>query len=181
MASDATAVRRQLDDVARSARDRQIGPFGTVARIAGGLAAIALPIALSGPTWWDVGAALLVLPLLALVAATTIDAAYRRHEGDRPGSSEAAAWTRNLLAIALVLGVGTALTFVSPVDGTAIWVFVGLSLFIAAFRGDGGCEVIAIPNALAGRRDPIGCVVYAPIDVVEARRQHRTLAKGRRQ
>ena len=67
-----------------------------------------------------------------------------------------------------MLGAATGLTFVSPVDGTAIWAFVGISLLIGAARGDGGCEVIAIPNALVGRRDATGCVVYAPIDGLEA-------------
>ncbi|MDQ4047883.1 MAG: hypothetical protein M3131_00630 [Actinomycetota bacterium] len=158
-----------LTGIARSASGRQIGPIGTVGRIAGGLAAIAVPIALSGITWWDIGGALVALPLLAMLAAVAVDASYRRHPADPPRSDQSAAWIRNSLAVAIVLGAGTGLTFVSPVDGTAIWAFVGLSLLIAALRGDGGCEVVALPNALVGRRDPIGCVVYAPIDTLEKR------------
>ena len=53
------------------------------------------------------------------------------------------------MVLALVVGIGTPLTFVSSVDGTATWIFIGLSLLIAAFRGDGGCEVVALPNALS--------------------------------
>ncbi len=161
----------QLPGTARSAHGRQIGPVGTITRIAGGLAAIGLPIALSGITWWDLGTALIVLPMTAILAAAAVTAPYRRSGVNIPRASATEAWVRSAVALALVVGIGTPLTFVSPVDGTAIWIFIGLSLLIAAFRGDGGCEVIALPNALTGRRDPIGCVVYAPIDVVEARRR----------
>ena len=148
-------------------RSRLIGPIGTAARVAGAIAAIALPIALSGITWWDVGAALVALPVLAIVVTPAVDAAQRRYGAGRARASAAAAWIRNLLAVAIVLGIGTAATFLTPVDGTAIWAFVGISLFVSAARGDAGCEVIAIPNALTGRRDPVGCVVYAAIDALE--------------
>jgi hypothetical protein len=56
------------------ARARQIGPIGTAARVAGGLGAVAVPAAVSGITWWDVTAALVVLPLTAAVAAAAISA-----------------------------------------------------------------------------------------------------------
>ena len=161
---------------ARAARGREIGPVGTAIRVAGGLAAIALPIALSGITWWDVGAAL-AMPLLAMAATAAVDVAYR-HAADRPRSRAAASWIRNVLAVAMVLGIATSVTFVSPVDGTAIWAFLGVSLLFAAGRGDAGCEVIAIPNALAGRRDSTGCVVYAPIDALEARRRASVEERG---
>jgi hypothetical protein len=154
---------------------RRIGPVGTATRVAGGLAAIALPVALHGITWWDLGAALVVLPLIAALAAATTSAALARYGADRPWPRAAESWLRSTLALALSLGIGIAVTFVSPVDGTAIWLFIGLSLLIAALRGDAGCEVIAIPNALAGRRDPIGCVIYAPIDAAEARRATKRL------
>jgi hypothetical protein len=57
---------------------RDIGPLGTASRIAGGLIAIALPIALGGFGWWDAAAALVGLPLVATGAATLITAAYQR-------------------------------------------------------------------------------------------------------
>ena len=158
----------QLIGIAPSTRGRQIGPIGTFARIIGGLAAIAVPIALSGITWWDVGGALVVLPLTAMLAAVAIDAAYRRYGANGPGGGGTEAWIRSAVVLGVVLGIGAPLTFISPMDGTAIWIFIGLSLLVAARRGDGACEAVAIPNALAGRRDPIGCVIYAPIDVIEA-------------
>jgi hypothetical protein len=145
---------------------RQIGPLGTVARVAAGLAAIAVPVALSGLSWWDVAAALVGLPVAAVLVAAAVAAAHRR---DGVPAGRAAAWIRSTLVLVLVLGPAAALTFVSPVDGTAIWLFLGLNLLVAAYRGDAACEVVAIPNALSGRKDPICCVIFAPLDAAEAR------------
>jgi hypothetical protein len=133
----------------RQARGR-IGPIGTATRIAGGLAAIVVPVALSGITWWDVGAALMALPSMAVIVVAAVDAAHRRDRADRPRSPQAESWIRNSVAVVLVLGIATAVTFITPVDGTAIWALIGLSLLIGAVRGDAASEVIAIPNALAG-------------------------------
>jgi hypothetical protein len=33
--------------------------------------------------------------------------------------------------------------------------------------------VLAIPNAITGRRDRIGCILYTPIDAAEARSKQR--------
>jgi hypothetical protein len=82
-----------------------------------------------------------------------------------------------VLVLALVVGVEIALSFVTPLDGAvAIWIFIGLSVLIAAVRGDAGCEAVAIPNALARRTYPTGCVVYAAIDAAEARRARASAA-----
>ena len=81
-----------------------------------------------------------------------------------------------LVLVALVLGSATALTYVSPVDATGVWIFLGISMLLAAVKGYGGCEVLAVPNAVTGHQDRIGCVLYAPIDTAEAIR-----GRGRRQ
>jgi limonene-1,2-epoxide hydrolase len=151
---------------------RAIGPIGTAVRVGGGLAAIAVPIVLSGITWWDVGAALLVLPLTAALAASALTwflSARPRSRRVRPRSLEP--WVRSTFVLVIVIAVEVALTYVSPLDGaTALFIFFGVSLLIAALRGDAGCEAVAIPNTLAGRRDPAGCVILAPVDAIEARR-----------
>jgi hypothetical protein len=58
---------------------RAIGPVGSAARVAGGLAAIVLSIVVSGVTWWDVGIALVALPVTAIIAAAAVTASYRRY------------------------------------------------------------------------------------------------------
>jgi len=140
-----------------SAPGRRLGPVGTAARVAGGLGALVLPIAQGALTWWDPGAALTLLPLTAIAVATALSAAP--------------VWVRSLLSLVAVIAVEIGATFASPLDGaSAIWIFLGVSLLIAAVRGDAGCEAVAIPNAIAGRSDSTGCVIYSPLDAAEARR-----------
>jgi hypothetical protein len=51
----------------------------------------------------------------------------------------------------------------------------GAAALLGALRACGGCEVVAFPNAVAGRRDGIGSI-FTPIDAVEVRyRAHRGL------
>jgi len=44
-------------------------------------------------------------------------------------------------------------------------------MLLAALRGYGGCEVLAAPNLLGGRRDQFGCILFTPIDRAEAWRE----------
>jgi hypothetical protein len=153
---------------------REIGPVGTASRIVGGLIAIALPIALAGFGWWDAAVALLVLPVVATVVATVVTAAYRRLA---PGALSRPAVICSGPACWVVAGVVAAyvgITFITPVNvATAFWVWIGASLLIGAARGYAGCEILAMPNLVTGRRDQIGCLVFTPIDRAEARSRKR--------
>jgi hypothetical protein len=51
----------------------------------------------------------------------------------------------------------------------AAMVFYGASMLLAAVRGYGGCEVLAISNWILRRDDQIGCLVLSPIDDYERR------------
>jgi hypothetical protein len=78
----------------------------------------------------------------------------------------------------VLIGVLVATTFalgaLTPVDGDVVfWVFLGASMPLAAVRGYGGCEVLAFPNAITGRSDRVGCMLFTPIDRAEARRRER--------
>ncbi len=57
---------------------REIGPIGTASRIVVGLVAVGLPVVLSGIGWWDIVAALVVLPLVTTVVAVVVTAVYER-------------------------------------------------------------------------------------------------------
>jgi hypothetical protein len=48
------------------------------------------------------------------------------------------------------------------------------SMLVAAARGFGGCEALAIPNVLSGRGDQVGCPLFTPIDAAESRRRTRS-------
>ncbi len=132
-----------------------------------------VPAALSGITWWDVGVGLLALPVTAALVAAAVSAAL----ASRPAASyaqlgAAEPWIRSSFVLIVVIGVAIAATFFTPLDGpVSAWVFIGVSLLVGAVRGDAGCEAVAIPNAIAGRIDPTGCIIYSPLDAVEARRR----------
>ena len=148
---------------------RQIGPIGTASRIAGGLIAIAVPIALTGIGWWDVGAALVVLPAIAMGVSLLVNAGYERFAPESLTRRSSICSGPTCVLLSTVVAAAIALTFATPVDGVAVWSFFGVSMLVAALRGYAGCEVLAIPNAITGRRDQIGCVLYTPIDRAEAR------------
>jgi hypothetical protein len=139
---------------------REIGPIGTASRLAGGLIAIAVPIAIGRFGWWDAAAVFVALPLVATAAATLVTGAYRRLDPQALTRRAAicsgpACWT-----VGLVVASYVGLTFLTPLNGAvAFWVWIGTSLLVAAARGYGGCEILAIPNLIRGRRDQIGCML----------------------
>lgn len=148
---------------------REIGPIGTASRVVGGLIAIAVPIALSGIGWWDVGAALVALPVITLAVSALVTAGYERYAPESLARRHSVCSGPACVLVAAVVGVAIALTIATPVDEVAIWSFFGASMLVAALRGYAGCEVLAIPNSITGRRDQIGCVLYTPIDAAEAK------------
>lgn len=148
---------------------REIGPIGTGSRILGGLVAIALPIALSGIDWWDVGVALIALPLIATAGAWLVIAGYERYAPESLGRRHAICSGPACVLWAIMIAAAVAIDALTAVSGVAFWIWLGASLLVAAARGYGGCEVLAFPNAITGRKYQVGCMIYTPIDTLEAR------------
>ncbi|MPZ94726.1 MAG: hypothetical protein GEU96_07360 [Propionibacteriales bacterium] len=146
--------------------DRTIGPAGTAARAVIGIAITVVAVATMGVGWWDVAAALVALPAVAVAAALGINAVL----GSTATKARArAAWSGTQIAVATVViltvvVVGTAITFVTPVNGGSIFLYFGLSMLLASARGYDGCEVLALPNLVLRRRDAIWCPLYSPVD-----------------
>ena len=59
------------------------------------------------------------------------------------------------------------------VTSDAAMIFYGASMLLAAARGYAGCEVLAVSNWVLRRDDQIGCLVFAPVDSLERRRNRR--------
>ena len=47
--------------------------------------------------------------------------------------------------------------------------FVGASLLIDSINGDAGCEVMAIPGLLLGKRTHLACLFFTPLDLLEGK------------
>ncbi len=45
--------------------------------------------------------------------------------------------------------------------------FIGLSLILIAALGHPGCEVLALPSLLLGRRTHLACILFSPLDWIE--------------
>jgi hypothetical protein len=61
--------------------------------------------------------------------------------------------------------------FAHPATAGGAFLFYGGSMLVAAVRRSGGCEVTAISNVVLDRHDQIGCLLFAPVDLAEARRR----------
>jgi hypothetical protein len=149
---------------------RTLGPIGTVSRVAVG--AFALVAGVVGPDvqTWDIVAAAAVFPLMAVVADRALAGAWTR----MPAALVTSPGPARYLAGVVAVGIAVGLTFVTPADAPAVWLWLGGSLLVGAARGDAGCEVLAVANLLTGRRRNDGCIVFAPIDAAESRRHaHR--------
>jgi hypothetical protein len=147
-----------IDNATYALRDcTEIGPAGVVARAAVGFAFAYLAFFWNDPGWADPLFGFVVIP-----AAVTALLALRARRTQRP-----------LLATGPLGHLANAALFVPlfahpATVGTAL-LFYGGSMLIAAARRTGGCEVTAISNALLGRDDQVGCVLFAPVDLAEAR------------
>src|SRR6266852_8918509 len=156
------------------ARRRQIGTIGSVARILVGF--LMVLYGLTGgrievmhnnvQTAFDplsVGIGVVAFPALLLAWQLIRPHCHARYEATGP----VAASINIVVFIALVLTPRYAppLSFTS----NAALLFYGASMLLAAARGYGGCEVLAISNWILRRDDQIGCLVLSPIDDYERR------------
>jgi hypothetical protein len=153
---------------------REIGRLGTLTRVLGGTLALAIPIALNGLGWWDLAVGLVGLPFFAAIAFLMVRAGYERWVPGGLAAQSGTCWGASCWLVAIVLSAFISVAALTPVSGTAFWVWIGTSLLLAATRGYGGCEILAFPNILTGRRDQVGCLVYTPIDRAEARHRRRS-------
>jgi hypothetical protein len=152
-------------------RARTLGPIGTAARAIAGGVLILVPIASDGLARWDAFAALIVLPALSVALDRLLAAGVTRlaEATGRLASDVTRTWTVHLSALVVILASAAALTYVTPIDAGAIWLFLGVSLLVAGVRGDAGCEAVAIANAIFRRRERTGCVAFALVDSLEGR------------
>ncbi len=168
-ASHRKAAERNVSDHTASLR-RDIGPIGTIARLAVGLLLIGIivygqllsPRGLS-PLSWAVG--LIGFPALVL--------AWRFWRIRR---SLARFYYTSPLSLVLTVALPVALYFIGEYlrppwftsDATVI--VVSSSLMLAVLRGYANCEFLALSNRLLRRNDQIACGVFTSIDSLDQRK-----------
>jgi hypothetical protein len=112
--------------------------------------------------WYEVALGLGVLPAVMLA----IGLAARAHAGGPVRFT-------GPLALAVNAALGVAL-FATDYTAGGAGLFVGTTLLVAAWRAQPGCELTVLSNSILRRDDQIGCFVFTPIDVAEARLTART-------
>ena len=138
---------------------RAIGIAGTAGRVALGVAffLVVLLIPEGGALKWHEAA-------LGLLGAPAVVLAWQlmrlRWTTERLDATGVGGFVVNF-------GIGAVL-FISLPTRDAAFLFYGTSLLLAAARGYAGCELLAISNWLLRREDEVGCVVFFPLDAVEA-------------
>jgi len=159
----------------RVTRLRHIGPIGTTARVVIGL--LLLGYGLVGGTvvishgqlrtgFEPLGVLLGVIAFPAvLLAWQWLRARSSNTRFEATGPVGTAINMAVFLALVLTPWYAPAFAFTSD----AAFVFYGASMLLAALRGYGGCEVLAISNWVLGRDDQVGCFVLSPVDEIESR------------
>jgi hypothetical protein len=158
---------------------RRIGPLGTAIRALVGLGLLVSVILghAAGPfrpgSW-----------ALGLVGFPAVVLAWQRIRVRRAASRLAATGpvghVLNLavfLALYLTPSYAPALAFTSD----AALIFYGASMLLAAVRGYGGCEALAISNWLLRRDDQVGCLLFLPVDLLERRHDASSGQRCKRQ
>ena len=143
-------------------REGAIGPLGTLARIAVGFALVAWAV-VDGAGWGDVALGLVGFPAV-LVLAHWLRLRFDRTPLRATGHL---GFCLNAAVVAVLLVSST------THEATLLW--LGASMLLAAWRGYAGCESLAISNWLLRRDDQVGCLVFAPVDELEARPTGNTL------
>lgn len=136
-----------------------LGPIGIASRVVVGLVFVAAALWWRDPTWADV-----VVGVVAMPAVATAVLWLRGRLRSEP--LVATSPTAHCLNVVLFLPL-----FFIPATAGGAFLFYGVSMFAAALRRAGGCEVTAIANAVLDRDDQVGCVLFGPIDTFEAARR----------
>jgi len=143
--------------------ERRIGRAGTISRVIVALGLLYLALTHGGLswrlTWYDVVLGLIVLPAVMVVAGLVA----RRFTGQ-------AIHFTGPLGVAVNCAVIVALLTNRYTAGGAE-LFYGITLLVAAWCGQPGCEATVVSNLILGRDDQIGCPAFTPIDALEARRR----------
>ncbi len=150
-------------------RKRAIGVAGTIGRVLLGLGFLYLAFTDGGkPEWglqWQGPPLGLVAFPVALLAFQALRLRFTTASLNATGP----------VGFAVNFGIGAVLYSI-PFTRDAMLLFYGSSLLLAAARGYAGCESLAISNWLLRRDDQVGCVVFSPLDTVEARATGRATA-----
>ena len=149
---------------------RHIGPIGTAARIVVGLGL------LGSVTFGHLDGEFRPVPwILGLVGFPVLLLAWQWLRSRRTDVRfQAVGPVAHVLNIGMFLALYLTPDYAPALSATsdAALLFYGASMLLAALRGYAGCEVLAVSNWLLRRDDQVGCLVFAPVDLMEGSARH---------
>jgi len=155
-------------DSRRADHEQGSGPVGRALRVALGVLLLA-----SIATFYVSGSGQFVLASAAVgVGLIIVYIVLRAVVGGRRAG--VGPWLGSVIALVplvsvYVLGPGGGVIFGAGEGQLGALTFLGVSLILAGLRADSGCEVMALPNALFGKRSDLACLVFSPVDRLERR------------
>jgi hypothetical protein len=142
-------------------KKRRIGPYGTAARALGGLGLLFVAGSADGLPW-DVGWYDPVVGLVALPGVVLALGFLARRRG--LGPLRYTGPVAHVLNCALIVAL-----LVNPYTAGGATLFYAATMLLAAWRGQPGCEVTLVSNAVLRRDDQVGCPLFFAIDAAESR------------
>jgi hypothetical protein len=145
-------------------QERAIGVVGMLARlVVGGWLLIDVAAAFQVDEWYEPILGLLGFPTILMLGQW-----LRLRYTSAP--LRATGPVGHLVNVAIFLALYLTPWYFPPLAFTsdAALYFYGASMLLAAGRGYAGCEVLAISNWLLRRDDQVGCVLFWPVDMLEA-------------
>jgi ABC-type arginine/histidine transport system permease subunit len=82
-------------------------------------------------------------------------------------SSRARKVNRWLGAVAVIVPIILLFASGGPLVQSGVLIYVGLSSLLQSLRGDGSCEVLAIPSVMFKPATHLAGILFAPIDAIE--------------
>ena len=152
-------------------RRRAIGPVGTIARLCTGgcLIALAVGAATRGDLQvYEVLLGVVGLPIVVIATVLTVK---------RVLGTSAHLNATGPVGTLINFGMIVALLAI-PWTSEIAYFFYGIPMFLAAWRGYPGCEMMAISNFVLRRHDELGCPWFWPVDAFESRLARRMTLKG---
>lgn len=142
-------------------RRRAIGPIGTIARLATGVGLMVLATLAAFRGDLQVHEVLLGIVGLPVIVMATVLAIKRGLGTSAHLNATGTIGTGTNLAMIVAL-------FVVPWTTEIAYFFYGIPIFLAAWRGYPGCEMMAISNFFLRRHDELGCPWFWPVDAIES-------------
>ena len=154
------ATRRLAEGKTTRGEGRAIGPIGTIARICTGLLLFSFAgwaAARGDLQIHEVLLGLVGLPMIVMLVVIASQpvlgtSAYLRATGP----------FGTLINFSMIVAL-----FVMPWTNEIAYFFYGVPMFLAAWRGYPGCEMLAISNPVLRRKDELGCPWFYLVDVLE--------------